>query len=80
MLIFMAQTNMPDYVAKTVKEYETKDGEKKEQWTDIGIMYYNQKSDTFTCYLGAAPLGDKIIFIRPRDPEPKEDDKHPFKR
>ena len=61
----------PDFIVKSVvKTGKTKeDGKEENRWTDIGVAFWNPKSETFTIYLNALPIGDKMVLTKPRPPK-----------
>lgn len=69
--------NKPDYVAKSAVEVFDRqgnpvldeNGRQKTRWKDLGVAFYNQKSDTFNILLDALPVNSKIILTRPREVE-----------
>jgi hypothetical protein len=67
----MESKHKPDYIVKSVRKIgeEADTGKDKNRWTDIGVAFYNQKSDTFSISLNALPITDRIVLVRPLPPQ-----------
>ena len=59
----------PDSVAYlnvfTVKEFETKDGEKARKWTLIGVAFPHAEGSGFNLELQCVPLDGKLVALPP---------------
>jgi len=59
----MPKGKRPDYQAATVVEVVGLD---KGRWTNIGVAYKNEKSNTISILLDATPVNGKIILSVPK--------------
>ena len=59
----------PDSVAYfnvfTVKEFETKDGEKARKWTQVGVAFPHAEGAGFNLELQCVPLDGKLVALPP---------------
>jgi hypothetical protein len=52
----------PDYIVATVTD---RDGERG-RWTDLGVCFYNAKTDTYTIQLDGLPTNAKLVLYKPK--------------
>lgn len=58
--------NYPDYIANTVVEGPE---EGQDRWTNIGVAFVNNKSNTITVLMDAVPVNGKVILTLPKKPD-----------
>jgi len=71
----MSETDAPTYLnVFTVKEFDTKDGERARKWTPIGVAFPHTDGPGFNVELQCVPLDGKLVALPPnaesRDVEP----------
>lgn len=54
-LVIEGRKKGPDFIAKTPIG---------KGWHEIGIAYFNPKTDSFTIYLDAIPVNGKIVLFK----------------
>ena len=58
MLLIEGHGKNPDFIAKTLT--------KNEKWREVGVAFYNPKTQSITLYLDAVPLKGKLVLFKPR--------------
>jgi len=57
LLLIEGRKNGPDFIAKIPTEYDC--------WREVGVAFYNPKTQSITLYLDALPVKGKLVFSNP---------------
>jgi len=56
LLLIEGKKNGPDFIAKTPT--------KNNRWREVGIAFYNPKTQSITLYLDALPVSGKLVLFK----------------
>ncbi len=59
LLLIEGKKKGPDFIAKAPTE--------NDRWREVGVAFYNPKTQSITLYLDAVPLKGKLVLFKPRD-------------
>ena len=58
LLLIEGKRRGPDFIAKVPTEYD--------RWREVGVAFYNPKTQSITLYLDALPVKGKLVLFKPR--------------
>lgn len=64
----------PDWIVSSVVDLD----EGKSRWREVGVGFWNEKTDTVTIKLDAVPLSGKLVMSKPKSRTPEAEADPPF--
>ncbi|MEM0475419.1 MAG: hypothetical protein QW343_01365 [Candidatus Norongarragalinales archaeon] len=58
LLLIEGKRKGPDFVAKVPVQ--------NNRWLEVGVAFYNPKTQSITLYFDALPVGGKIVLFKPK--------------
>jgi hypothetical protein len=65
---------LPNWIVSSVVDLE--DG--KSRWREVGVGFWNEKTDSVTILLDAVPLAGRLVMTKPKSRTPEGEADTPF--